>query len=51
MTDTETLTALKRAFWLWANSKTYEDACKHWRRICELFGYDVATDTRIPPAS
>lgn len=28
MTDTETLTALKRAFWLWANSKTYEEGCK-----------------------
>ena len=38
---------VKRLLWLWANSKTYDEGCKHWGRLCEALGYDVARDRKV----
>ena len=42
------LQALKKALWVWANSKTYADGCRNWRGLTELIGFDPATDKPVP---
>lgn len=48
MTPEEELKALKAALWNWSNSKTYEEGCRNWRKLCELIGFDPATNQSIP---
>lgn len=46
-TDAERLKAIKVRFWRWANSPTYALGCANWRALCEVIGYDVATDLPV----
>ena len=47
MSPEEELKALKLALWNWANSKTYEEGCRNWRKLCELIGFDPAKNERV----
>ena len=48
MSPEEELKALKLALWNWANSTTYEEGCRNWRKLCELIGFDPAKNERVP---
>lgn len=50
MTPEQELHAIKVALWNWANSKTYDEGCRNWRRVCELVGFDVAANERVEKA-
>ena len=48
MTAERELEMLKSALRLWANSKTYPEACRRWKEVCRLMGEDVASEDSRP---